>query len=133
MMTDRLLSVAQIIRDAGAAGMTTAQIAGKLGMTRKAAYSLIQRAMTAKLVRSRPAPSAHCKTTLAWVSTGSPPAVKPRPIPSLSQRSFPVPLAGAYQVGVPIEHRFTVRELPEGYVSQLNPAECRPWAREVAA
>lgn len=29
---------------------------------------------------------------------------------------------------VGLDQRFTVRELPAGYVSQLSAAECRPWA-----
>lgn len=31
-----------------------------------------------------------------------------------------------------IDHRYTVRELPKGYVSKLNPAECSPWAKAVS-
>lgn len=31
-----------------------------------------------------------------------------------------------------VDHRFTVHELPAGYVSQLDPAQCREWAKVVA-
>ncbi len=31
-----------------------------------------------------------------------------------------------------VDHRYTVRELPQGYRSALNPRECRPWANVAA-
>ena len=31
-----------------------------------------------------------------------------------------------------MDHRFTVTELPAGYRSQLDPAQCREWAKVVA-
>ena len=54
----------------------------------------------------------------------------------LPSKSAPQPInpRGVQAVTLPCgqDHRYTVRELPAGYVSGLDPRECRPWARSVA-
>lgn len=52
----------------------------------------------------------------------------------LTLEAGPVDTSKARRVVCPagMDFRFTVRELPKGYVSALNPGECRPWANVAA-
>lgn len=47
------------------------------------------------------------------------PAAQPTP-------TAPPPTAQTVEAGK--DYRYTVKELPAGYQSALNPADCRPWA-----
>ena len=130
-------SYAEAVRVAGPEGIDTVTLAARYGVTRSAintalrgggecfvrrssrnavgvwvhvSYASATEASQAKQYAHKRAPRALCSTAQAIVTDQT--------------RREVVPSEGDF--------RFTVRALPEGYVSQLDPNECRGWAKAVA-
>lgn len=136
------------LRDAGTAGAFSADIARVLGMSAENAATHLARAVTAGTVAIWKSPIGKCTNRKHyWLTEFRPASPPPRPPRSADLTDVSVQTTGLAWRGLskttdahgrkvtkapPLpDHRYAV-ELPAGYVSTLDPGECRPWAKAVA-
>ena len=110
--------VQAILKERKQQGAATDELMPLIGVTLGHLSTALSFALAAGLLEWYPEPLGRCWNRRRWYAAGFKPAQRPTP-PARSKLVAP---RRDY-----MDARYHV-ELPDGYVSPLNPADCRPWA-----
>lgn len=143
----------EAVRSAGTGGMTYEAVGKRCGISMAAARSALQPSRRAGVIVV--SPKSGRLPSLVYLAEFAPPPPEAKAAPPKERvkankvrearqvvraASLPSKSWAAAEAIVPpnvrrvvgpsnLDQRHTVRRLPEGYVSQINPAECREWAK----
>jgi hypothetical protein len=115
--------IIEAIKSYGSQGCTSTQISTTLGVNYGTVAHSLKPAIEAGLIDFWPQPMGRSMNRRVYYGAGMKPAEPLQPIKTVRK-----PTKGATpQAAKTLAYRWHT-ELPPGYVSQINAAECRPWA-----
>lgn len=115
--------IIEAVKSYGSEGCTTSQLTATLGVNGGSVAHALQPAIEAGLIDFWPQPMGRSMNRRVYYGKGMKPAEPLKPIKTMRK-----PTTGKHpQAAKTLAYRWHV-DLPPGYVSQINAAECRPWA-----